>query len=79
LTGAAKDAFPFSPFLEFCYQLDLHHHLGLGVIYFKGLSKAQVVPEDYSPHRFKSPMEGFPSVFFRSCQGLYHKGNQGLS
>ena len=65
LTGAAKDAF-FHSSLSWSFAISLIFITtwASGVIYFKGLSKAQVVPRRlFTSRRLKSPMEGFPFRF----------------
>jgi len=65
LTGAAKDAFFHSALSwSFAISLIFISTWASGVVYFKGLSKAQVVPRRlFTSRRFKSPMEGFPFRF----------------
>jgi len=61
LTGAAKDAF-FNSSLSWSFAISLIFITTWAsrVIYFKGLSKAQVVPRRLFTSRGFSPMEGFP-------------------
>jgi ABC-2 type transport system permease protein len=65
LTGAAKDAF-FHSSLSWSFAISLIFITTWAskVTYFKGLSKAQVVPRRlFTSRDFKSPMEGFPFSF----------------
>jgi ABC-2 type transport system permease protein len=65
LTGAAQDAF-FHSALSWSFAMSLIFITtwASGVIYFKGLSKAQVVPRRlFTSRRLKTPMEGFPFCF----------------